>query len=59
MDKFWVEAEKVLKPGGTVAIWTRCKFRRATISLFQMLTTGQHHHIAVCFNSQDFVILSS
>ena len=23
MDKFWAEAAKILKPGGTVAIWTR------------------------------------
>lgn len=25
MDKFWAEAAKVVKPGGTVALWTCCK----------------------------------
>ncbi|KAJ8070036.1 hypothetical protein OCU04_000437 [Sclerotinia nivalis] len=23
MDKFWAQAAKALKPGGTVALWTR------------------------------------
>jgi hypothetical protein len=26
MDKFWAQAAKVLKPGGTVAVWTCCEF---------------------------------
>jgi hypothetical protein len=26
MPKFWVEAAKVVKPGGTVALWTCCEF---------------------------------
>jgi trans-aconitate 3-methyltransferase len=25
MTKFWAEAAKVVKPGGTVALWTCCK----------------------------------
>ena len=25
MSKFWVEAAKVVKPGGTVALWTAGK----------------------------------
>lgn len=25
MEKFWVEAAKVVRPGGTVALWTLCK----------------------------------
>jgi hypothetical protein len=27
MDKFWAEAAKVVKPGGTVALWTCCEFQ--------------------------------
>lgn len=26
VPKFWAEAAKVVKPGGTVALWTCCKF---------------------------------
>jgi hypothetical protein len=25
MTKFWAEAAKAVKPGGTVALWTCCK----------------------------------
>lgn len=31
MDKFWMEAAKVVKPGGTVALWTLCRLLRLPI----------------------------
>lgn len=41
MDRFWVEAAKVVKPGGTVALWTLCEFLGITATIF-LLTTLQH-----------------
>lgn len=34
MDKFWAQAAKVLKPGGTVAVWTCCECFVSTGLLF-------------------------
>lgn len=47
MDKFWAEAAKVVKPGGTVAVFTRGQLVALSDSQ-PLLIIFQRHGSVVC-----------